>query len=635
MITTFYSFKGGVGRTLALANAAWLLANHSTESARVLVIDFDLAAPGLHRVLPPEEDGPLLGLTDYVHSFLTSAAVAPLTPYIHKTKYPRIDIMPAGMLDSTYQNKLDAISWRTLYEHAYGYEFIEAFRRSLRDLKYDYILIDSLTGYSDIGGICVHQLPDAVVLLFRLNQQNLDGIKSVYEGLRTRLDSKERRSFGILPVVSPAWPFIDKAAKGWYLKANRIFSGKQLLQISFDSSLSFGESLVVDGGRISGPKRGVVDDYRELADSLRALNPNDPITLWREIASSSHLYPPESFTTYRTLLMRRPAVARYWSRVPLYLTFASIRKGAPRGLKGPGPIEAFVELVEEQCRSDNKFALVARAESRMPDQISEAISDLSTALDIDPDYTEALAVLGRAHRMRRETGAAVNIYTKLLNLLPAGSPDVSSIYSQLGALFMESSEPHKAIEYLLRAAESPKILPGVRKKLAYAYYWMGELDLAATWLDRFREIDPTDETARLLAPQLNALLGNVNEAVVALEEATASSYQLNVAEAWLSIDPMRTLSILEKISDPDDEDSLAMWGIKLIADILLGRKPDIEKEVSKFEQTAANEQQFWHTFEIAAMARYKRESGKITEQQFDAIRRIWTAIERSIPSMPD
>ncbi|MEA2686334.1 MAG: hypothetical protein QOE93_1529, partial [Actinomycetota bacterium] len=45
MIITFYSFKGGVGRTLALANIGVVLArNHS-----VLAIDFDLEAPGLSR----------------------------------------------------------------------------------------------------------------------------------------------------------------------------------------------------------------------------------------------------------------------------------------------------------------------------------------------------------------------------------------------------------------------------------------------------------------------------------------------------------------------------------------------------------------------------------------------------------
>ncbi|HLM42734.1 MAG TPA: AAA family ATPase, partial [Myxococcaceae bacterium] len=45
-IISFYSYKGGVGRSMALANVATLLAH---RGRRVLVVDFDLEAPGLHR----------------------------------------------------------------------------------------------------------------------------------------------------------------------------------------------------------------------------------------------------------------------------------------------------------------------------------------------------------------------------------------------------------------------------------------------------------------------------------------------------------------------------------------------------------------------------------------------------------
>jgi MinD-like ATPase involved in chromosome partitioning or flagellar assembly len=45
-IYTFYSFKGGVGRSMALANTAVLLAR---GGSRVLIVDWDLEAPGLHK----------------------------------------------------------------------------------------------------------------------------------------------------------------------------------------------------------------------------------------------------------------------------------------------------------------------------------------------------------------------------------------------------------------------------------------------------------------------------------------------------------------------------------------------------------------------------------------------------------
>lgn len=45
-VTSFYSYKGGVGRTLCLLNVAWELA---LRGKRVALMDLDLEAPGLHR----------------------------------------------------------------------------------------------------------------------------------------------------------------------------------------------------------------------------------------------------------------------------------------------------------------------------------------------------------------------------------------------------------------------------------------------------------------------------------------------------------------------------------------------------------------------------------------------------------
>ena len=55
-IITFYSYKGGTGCTMALANLACLLvrpdpALRQATPPRVLAIDWDFEAPGLHRYL--------------------------------------------------------------------------------------------------------------------------------------------------------------------------------------------------------------------------------------------------------------------------------------------------------------------------------------------------------------------------------------------------------------------------------------------------------------------------------------------------------------------------------------------------------------------------------------------------------
>jgi tetratricopeptide (TPR) repeat protein len=66
-VFTFYSYKGGTGRSMVLANVAWILASNGK---RVLVIDWDLEAPGLHRYFHPFLKDPELrschGLIDFV-----------------------------------------------------------------------------------------------------------------------------------------------------------------------------------------------------------------------------------------------------------------------------------------------------------------------------------------------------------------------------------------------------------------------------------------------------------------------------------------------------------------------------------------------------------------------------------------
>ena len=53
MIVTFYSYKGGVGRSMALANVAqWLY----LQGARVVMIDWDLEAPGLEAYFYEQRD---------------------------------------------------------------------------------------------------------------------------------------------------------------------------------------------------------------------------------------------------------------------------------------------------------------------------------------------------------------------------------------------------------------------------------------------------------------------------------------------------------------------------------------------------------------------------------------------------
>src|SRR5258705_8465678 len=68
---TFYSYKGGVGRSLLVANTAKYL---STLGKRVFAVDLDLEAPGLHYKFELGFDAattkPAAGVVDVLRNFL-------------------------------------------------------------------------------------------------------------------------------------------------------------------------------------------------------------------------------------------------------------------------------------------------------------------------------------------------------------------------------------------------------------------------------------------------------------------------------------------------------------------------------------------------------------------------------------
>src|SRR5262245_55970409 len=81
-VITFYSYKGGTGRTMLLANVAWILASNGK---RVLTIDWDLEAPGLHRYFHPFLLDPTLTSTEGLIDFVTEFAVEAVT-HRHKNE---------------------------------------------------------------------------------------------------------------------------------------------------------------------------------------------------------------------------------------------------------------------------------------------------------------------------------------------------------------------------------------------------------------------------------------------------------------------------------------------------------------------------------------------------------------------
>lgn len=197
---TFYSFKGGVGRSLMLSNMALWLADEM--KAKVCVIDFDLEAPGLpykfEDLQNPTDQERLAkteGIVEYIDEFSqTGFPPADFTRFylpFTTSKGNPVTLIPAGNLqEADYWRKLFDINWQKLFEYdaATGYSkgllLLEDLKGRIEaELAPDFLLIDSRTGLTETASITLKLLADKAILVGINNRENQDGLFWVLRSL--------------------------------------------------------------------------------------------------------------------------------------------------------------------------------------------------------------------------------------------------------------------------------------------------------------------------------------------------------------------------------------------------------------------------------------------------------------------
>lgn len=334
-IFTFYSYKGGSGRSMALANIASLLAKDSS----VLMLDWDLEAPGLHRfyskyinspkgLFPETQDG-LIDLfvameaacekqmfgKDIPDSFFDDLEFS--SKYVLPTTVKNLFLMTAGKFDKQYSTRVNTFDWERLFNK--NPWLISEFANYLSK-KYDYVLIDSRTGFTDTSSVCTALMPEKLVLVFTPNNQSISGVVELSEKVvRYRRNSNDTRPLSMFPLVSRVenaeqklqadWRFGNKKEKitGYQVSFENVIKKTYELddcdlteyfdeiQIQYVPKYSYGEEIAVLADRS--------DDRLSLARSYESLNralirfdspweyqKNKVIELNAEIDISSNIY---------------------------------------------------------------------------------------------------------------------------------------------------------------------------------------------------------------------------------------------------------------------------------------------------------------------------------------------------------
>jgi len=254
---------------MALANVAVLIAQWKYK---VLIVDWDLEAPGLEYFfkdyLDLETVTQQTGIVDLLDgvSNKESENLPDWRDSLINIGLPDIEgtlhLLTAGKRDSMYFNKLRHLNVDTMYAEQNGGHFVESLRNEWKQ-TYDFVLIDSRTGITDIGGICTVQLPDMLVLLFMATEQSLNGVIDVAKKA-TRARQKlpvERLGLISLPIpgkfdsqeefkVSQEW--LDRLALAlselfidWLPTSVKIRTMLEMTKVPYIPYFSFGEKLPV------------------------------------------------------------------------------------------------------------------------------------------------------------------------------------------------------------------------------------------------------------------------------------------------------------------------------------------------------------------------------------------------------
>jgi MinD-like ATPase involved in chromosome partitioning or flagellar assembly len=288
LICTFYSLKGGVGRTTALGYTALILAN---KGFKVVCVDMDLEAPGLAAIFGREnaisED---MGVVHILDALDRGEDVELLDHLIRPDDALDLYILPAGLPGAEYTRLLrftDPLSWYR--EEANPLRKMVSLLGDLA-LGPDLILFDARTGFNALNAPFLFELSDLAVIAFFPHPQAKRGTGELVRALlasNTQREANGRRltpmpRFLVSPIPASKAPEVIKRyqhrALEWVAEWLSILGdGQRLAEGDLTHFVSYREMIATADNLLKSVDTWA--DYQQVAEWLLGFlrQPGEPI----------------------------------------------------------------------------------------------------------------------------------------------------------------------------------------------------------------------------------------------------------------------------------------------------------------------------------------------------------------------
>jgi MinD-like ATPase involved in chromosome partitioning or flagellar assembly len=201
----FYSYKGGSGRTVAAGNIAAALAK---QGKRVLVIDMDFEAPGLHDVFRVENTDKFeqrQGIQDYLRGKLTleelnQEAIIDLTAEEGLSRH--YSIPDNACLLYLMATPRAVVVFSDEFDLHPKMEDLKDYFQEAYDL--DYIILDAASGIREAYILSV-QACDEMMIFFRWSRQHLEGTLRILK-LMKKMEEMDQGIWRTFKLVASAVP---------------------------------------------------------------------------------------------------------------------------------------------------------------------------------------------------------------------------------------------------------------------------------------------------------------------------------------------------------------------------------------------------------------------------------------------